>query len=307
MHAERELELAPVTTEVAAGVYAYVQPDGGWCLSNAGIIHDGRRAAVVDTAATEARARLLRDQASRIAGSPPGIVVNTHFHGDHTFGNYLFAPAAAIIAQQQTRTDAELAGLHMRTLWPEVTWGDLELAPPTVLFQDRMTLYVGDTRVELVNAGPAHTASDTVAWLPEQRVLFTGDVVMSGVTPFCLMGSVPGSMAAIGRLRALHPAVVVPGHGPVGGPELLDQAEGYFRWLQDLAREGMAAGLEPLELARDAGLGDYADWLDHERLVANLYRAYADERGVPATVGVDVMVAFGEMTEYRGTRLLSRA
>ncbi len=130
---------------------------------------------------------------------------------------------------------------------------------------------------------------------------------MSGVTPFCLMGSVPGSMAAIGWLRALHPAVVVPGHGPVGGPELLDQAEGYLRWLQDLAREGMAAGLEPLGLARDAGLGDYADWLDHERLVANLHRAYADERGVPAATGVDVMVAFGEMTEYRGTRLLSRA
>ncbi len=181
----------------------------------------------------------------------------------------------------------ELSGLHLRTLWPDVGWGDLRLAPPTVSFAGQMSLYVGDVRAELVNVGPAHTASDTVVWLPAQRVLFTGDVVMSGVTPFCPMGSVPGSLTAVARLRALEPAIVVPGHGQVGGPELLDETDAYFRWLQELARRGLAAGLQPLELAREADLGDYAGWLDAERLVANLHRAYADERGVPATTGVD--------------------
>lgn len=307
MHEGHDQELTPVLTEVADNVFAYVQPDGGWCLSNAAVIRGGGRVALVDTAATEARARLLREHVARVAPSPPAYVINTHFHGDHTFGNYLFVPDAVVIAQERTREYVTLSGLHLTGLWPEVAWGDVTVEPPTVLFRDRMTLYVGDTRAELMNVGPAHTASDTVVWLPEERVLVTGDIAMSGVTPFCPMGSVAGSLAALDRLRALDPAVVIPGHGPVAGPGVLDEVEGYLRWLRSLAKEAMAAGLSPLEAAQETDLGEYAAWLDAERLVPNLHRAYADERGTPPASGVDVVATHEEMVKYHGGRLVSRA
>ncbi|WP_406134658.1 MBL fold metallo-hydrolase [Streptomyces sp. NBC_01089] len=286
-------------TEVGDGVLAYVQPDGGWCLNNAGLLLGGGQSALVDTVATQARALNLRRQVLGVTRRPPRLLVNTHFHGDHTFGNFVF-PEAVVVGHERARTEAEAAGLHLAGLWPDVRWGDLEVVVPQVTYQERMTLRVGPVRAELLHVGPAHTTGDTVVWLPRQRVLFAGDVVMSGVTPFCPMGSVSGSLHALDTLRALDPLTVVPGHGPVGGPELLDADEGYFRHLQRLAREGLAAGLTPLQLAREAGPGPYTELLDSERLVPNLHRAYAEQQGAPPGVPLDIPALFREMAQYHG-------
>lgn len=286
-------------TEIADGVFAYVQPDGGWCLNNAGLLTDGTDSALVDTAATQARALRLREEALRIAPCPPRLLVNTHFHGDHTFGNFVF-PEAVVVGHERARDDIAAAGLHLTGLWPDVCWGDLEVVPPHLTYRDRLTLHVGSLRAELLHLGPAHTTGDTVVWLPEQRVLFTGDLVMAGATPFCPMGSVAGSLKALRELRALGARTVVPGHGPVAGPELFDVNEGYLRRLQQLAEDGLAAGLSPLEAAREAGPGPYADLLDAERLVPNLHRAYAEALGGRPGEPLDIPALFAEMTRYHG-------
>lgn len=286
--------------ELASGVFAYVQPDGGWCLNNAGLVvaPDGS-SVLVDTAATEARARALRAAVLSVAPEAPRTLVNTHFHGDHAFGNFVF-PEALVVGHERTRTEMLGAGLHLTGLWPDVCWGDIRLVPPALTFTGRLTLHVGDMAAELLHVGPAHTSNDTVVWLPEQRVLFAGDVVMNGATPFVPMGSVSGSLAALAALRELGPVTVVPGHGPVGGPGLLDDAEEYLRYVRGLAREGMAAGLGPVEIARGADLGAYGRWLDSERLVPNLHRAILEERGAAPGSPVDMTALFGEMIEFHG-------
>ncbi|MFJ3923222.1 MBL fold metallo-hydrolase [Streptomyces sp. NPDC090022] len=288
-------------TEVADGVHAFVQPHGGWCLNNAGlVVGAGGACALVDTAATESRARRLRELVLARAGRPPRTLVNTHFHGDHTFGNSHF-PEAVVVAHESARAEMIATGLQLTGLWPDVCWGELEVALPELTFTDTLTLHTGGVRIELLHLGPAaHTTNDTVVWLPEQRVLFTGDLVMSGITPFCVMGSVAGSLDAMHRLRALDPLVVVPGHGPVGGPELIDANEDYFRWLRALARDGVQARLTPLGLARAMGPGPYAGLLDAERLVPNLHRAYAEEHGAAPGRPLDIPALFQEMADYHG-------
>ncbi len=294
-------------TEVAEGVHAYVQAPGGWCLNNAGILTGGGHSALVDTAATEQRARHLRAAALARAPRPPRAVVNTHFHGDHTYGNHLF-PEALTIGHERTRTMVAAAGLHMASLWPDVRWGDIEIAPPDLTFTDATTLHVGTLRAEIVHIGPAaHTTDDSIVWLPDQGVVFTGDLVMNGVTPFCPMGSVAGSLRALERLRALGATTVVPGHGPVGGPEVLEVNAAYLRRLQQLAKEGTAAGASPLEVARAAGPGPYAELLDSERLLPNLHRAYAEERGLPEGSPLDIPALFAEMARHSGRPPLCRA
>ncbi|MFY4723620.1 MBL fold metallo-hydrolase [Streptomyces sp. LaBMicrA B280] len=287
-------------TEVGDGVHAYVQPDGGWCVNNAGlVVGDGGESLLVDTAATELRARLLRTEVLRRSGAPPRTVVNTHFHGDHTFGNSHF-PEALIIAHERTRTEMAAAGLHLTGLWPDVRWGELQLTLPQLTYRDALTVHVGGVRVDLIHLGPAHTAADTAVWLPDRRVLFTGDLVMSGITPFCLMGSVSGSLRAMERLRALGAETVVPGHGPVGGPELIDANEAYFHWLHEQARRGVADGLPPLQLAHETGPGPFDGLLDSERLVPNLHRAYAEVRGAAPGSPLDVGALFKEMSVFHG-------
>ncbi|MGW2233342.1 MBL fold metallo-hydrolase [Streptomyces sp. NPDC001759] len=288
-------------TEIADGVHAFVQPDGGWCVNNAGLLvgADGHTV-LVDTAATERRARRLRAEVLRTVAVPPRTLVTTHFHGDHTFGHRHF-PEALVVAHDNARIHMAAAGLGLTTLWPGVDWGDIAPTLPHLTYRDTLTLHLGDDRAELIHLGPAaHTTGDTAVWLPRQRVLFTGDVVMNGVTPFCLMGSVYGSLAALRHLRALDPLTVVPGHGPVGGPELIDADEEYFHRLVRQAERGVAAGLTPLELARAEGPGPFADRLDSERLVPNLHRAYAELAGAEPGAPLDVGALFREMSEYHG-------
>lgn len=263
--------------EVADGVYAFLQPDGGWCLSNAGVIVDGDETVLVDTAATRARAEGLRELAGKVAPAAPRMIVNTHAHGDHTFGNFVF-PEAVVVGSERARAEAVEAGLHLTSLWPEVDWGGIVLAPPTVTVPNEATLHLGGREARLRSFGSAHSGCDTVVWLPRERVLFAGDLVMSGVTPFVLTGSIGGLRRALGVLRGLDAETVVPGHGPVGGPELLDLTERYLDRVAELAELGTAAGLSPLEIAREADLGEFAGLLDRERLVPNLYRACAELR-----------------------------
>jgi cyclase len=286
--------------QLAEGVYAYLQPDGGWCLNNAGIVTGGEGTLLVDTAATEARALMLRETVRTLSARPVGTLVNTHSHGDHTFGNHLFAESATVVAHERAAAEMAEYGLALKNLWPQVRWGRIEPALPDVTYRDRMSLPGLGLRVELLHLGPGHTAGDTVVWLPDQRVLFTGDLVFSGATPFVLMGSLSGSLRVIDRLRALEPLHVVPGHGPLGGPELLDANADYLGWVDALACAGIAEGLTPLDLARTADAGPYAQLLDSERLVGNLIRAYAERHGAQSAAPLDVQAAFADMVALHG-------
>jgi cyclase len=172
-----------------------------------------------------------------------------------------------------------------------------------VCFEDRLNVYVDERKVELQFVGPAHTTNDVVAWLPEQRVLFAGDLVFNGGTPFVVMGSVEGSLAALERLRALHADVLVPGHGAVTGPLSIDDQIAYLRFVQDVARRGFDAGTPPLDLALATDLGPFAELHDPERIVGNLYRAYSELRGEPLGCPIDPQ-AYADMITYNGGRPL---
>ncbi|QFZ18802.1 MBL fold metallo-hydrolase [Saccharothrix syringae] len=301
--------MSPATTtdaalvEVAEDVYAYTQLPGGWCVSNAGVVAGSDGVLVVDTLATEHRARRLRAAVDGLRAGPRRTVVNTHHHGDHNFGNRVFGPGAAIVAHEAARTEMAATGLALTGLWPDVAWGEVAVTLPTTTFADRLTVHVGGRAVRLLHVGPAHTTNDVVAWLPEDRVLFAGDVVLSGATPFSLMGSVAGTLAAIERLRDLGARTVVCGHGPVAGPEVFDENAAYLRWVQRLAADGVAAGLRPLEVAAEAGPGEFGHLLDPERVVGNLHRAYAEVEGGPLGRPLDVVSVFGEMVAHNDGRL----
>jgi cyclase len=293
---------APALTEIAAGVHAYVQPDGGWCVNNAGVLVGADGVVVIDTVATRSRAQRLRDTVEGLGAGPVHTVVNTHSHGDHTFGNGVFGPSATVVAHTLARAEMADAGLGLTALWPDVDWGDIRLRLPVVTFDDRLTLHVGERRVELVHVGPAHTTNDVVAWLPDDRVLFAGDVVLSGCTPFHLMGSVRGTLRALARLRALGPDVVVCGHGALCGAEVFDRTESYLHRVQELARDGVRGGLTPLEVAREVDLAEFGELLDGERIVGNLHRAYAELRGDPLGAPLNVAAVFAEMVRFNGGR-----
>ncbi len=291
----------PRTVEVAPGAFAYVQPDGSWWINNAGFLVGSDRITAVDTASTERRTRAFRQAVTAVSPLPVTTVVNTHHHGDHTNGNCLF-PEASIIGHVRCRevmVDQRIGGLD--AIFGAVEWGELTVTPPDVTCPQQLDLWVGDRAVELRYIGtPAHTTGDVVVWLPAEKVLFAGDLLFNGGTPFALMGSIQGSLAALDAIRGLDPAVIVPGHGGVCGPEAINVVEDYLSWLTDLARDAHGAGASPLDAARQADLGAFAEWLDPERVVGNLHRAYAELDGLPLGSPIDLATAFGDMIAFNG-------
>jgi cyclase len=198
------------------------------------------------------------------------------------------------------------AGLLGNTgFWEPVEWGELRVAPPTLTFTDRLRVWSDDTPLEVSYIGrPAHTSNDCLIWLPEQQLLFCGGLLFNGGTPFQLMGSVTGAIEVLTEVLAPSQArTIVPGHGEPCGRELIEATVGYLRFALDLAREGLDAGLSPLAAAREAHIGEYAAWLDAERIVGNLHRAYRDLE--PERPDVDVVAALTDMVAYNGGRPLS--
>lgn len=292
--------------EVSDGVHAYVQHDGTWWINNTGFVTGSRGVVSIDTCSTETRTRAFLAAIEQVSTQPVRTLVNTHHHGDHTFGNYLL-PGATIVGQERSRAALQAWGLpRSAPYWTEVEWGNIELAPPFLTFETSLNLYVDDLRCEVRHLGnPAHTDNDAIVWIPERKVLFAGDLVFNGGTPFVLQGSVAGAIETLSDLAELDPEVVVPGHGQVAGPELFGAARSYLEFVQDVAAQGVAAGVSPLEAALDTDLGEFAELLDCERIVGNLHRAYAEERGEPRGAPVDAGAALADMVTYHGGQPLS--
>lgn len=300
----------PRVEEVADRVFAYVQPDGSWFINNAGFVvsnGSGPESGIVavDTCSTERRTRAFLEAAASISPAPVRTLVNTHHHGDHTHGNYLTHPAT-IVAHENCRELMVASGIqHYDGVFEPADWGDLEFSPPTLTFAEQVNLWVGDLKVELhYIGGAAHTTNDVVAWVPERKALFSGDLVFNGGTPFVVMGSVAGSFDAIERMRAFDADVVIPGHGPVCTPEVFDQLEDYFRFVQDTAAEAKASDTSALDAARQIDLGPFAGWTDSERIVGNLHRALYELEGGANGGPMDVVAAIGDMVTYNGGRPL---
>lgn len=291
----------PATVEVSDGVFAYVQYDGSWWINNTGFVVGDDGVIALDTCSTEKRTRAFLDAVRAVSAAPVRTLVNTHHHGDHTNGNCL-VDGATIVGHRNCRAgvlENRIGGLE--PVFGPVDWGDLEIAAPTLTFDDRLDIHAGDVAVELHYIGtPAHTTGDVVAWLPQQSVLFAGDLAFNGGTPFVLMGSVSGSLAAFDRLRAFGAETLVPGHGEVTSPDVLDDIEGYLRLVQRVAADAKAAGLSPLDAAREVDLGPYAEWHDVERIAGNLHRAYAELDGQPLGAPIDILSAFADMIAFNG-------
>nr|MDT0666168.1 MBL fold metallo-hydrolase [Micromonospora sp. DSM 115978] len=175
---------------------------------------------LVDTCATEARTRrLLAAVAEATAGAPVRWAVNTHQHGDLTYGNSLLPESTALIGHEAMRAallvDPLIDGCP--PFWtPVPDWGKVTRRVPSIVVRSELSIFTGERRVDVRHPGfAAHTLGDVVAWLPDERVLFTGDLVFHGLTPLVFMGSVEGALRSLDWLAAFSPDHVVPGHGPL--------------------------------------------------------------------------------------------
>lgn len=157
----------------------------------------------------------------------------------------------------------------------------ISLTLPQQTFSGRLALDVGEHRVELIEVGPAHTKGDTLVYLPEQRVAFTGDILFIGSHPIVWEGPVSNWIAACDRLLELDTDVIVPGHGPITNRDGVRRTKEYWERLIEASRRGRAAGAAPDEIARELLREAFDGWGEAHRLAVNvdtICRELSDDR-----------------------------
>jgi glyoxylase-like metal-dependent hydrolase (beta-lactamase superfamily II) len=323
--------------EVGPRTWAWVQPNGGLGESNAGLIVGDDASLLVDTLWDERlTAAMLAAMEPLTAGAPIRRLFNTHGDGDHWYGNGLLAPAVEMIASDraagQMREEppsmltrmapvAGLAGRLGRARWLPGAAGMRGLAAFNALlshyefegieprvpgrsFADRAELDVGGRRVELEYVGPAHTVGDAIAWSPDARILFAGDILFNGVMPIMWAGPVGNWIAALDRIESLGPQTVIGGHGPVGGLTEIGALRDYWVWLRDRVAEA-GSGADPAKLAerliRSREFEPWAGWDGRERTLVNVARIAATESGGSSAIGtaerIKLIAAMGALGE----------
>jgi cyclase len=305
--------------EVGDGLYAYLQPDGSWGWSNAGLVVDDDSTLLIDTLfdlrLTEQMLRAMRHAVP--AAARIDTLVNTHANGDHCYGNQLLSGARIVASERTAAEMTELPPAAMAALVeqaPEMgelgaffldcfgafDFRGIELVLPEETFSGELTMPVGDHELQLIEVGPAHTRGDTLVHAPVQRVLFSGDILFSGAHPIAWAGPVSNWIAACERILAMDVEVIVPGHGPLAGPGAVRELKAYFEYLYDEARARHADGMTALQAARSISLDRWADWGDPERLVVNIANIYGELSGDQEPV--NPLAAFEQMAELARPR-----
>lgn len=304
----------PGLFEVADGVWAYMMPSGSWGYSNAGLVAGADGSLLVDTLFDLQLTRAMLDSMRGVTATRPiGTVVNTHANGDHCYGNQLLGDSRIVASQAAAQEMDEVPPALMHTFksldigedgnrlvadaFGPFKFDDIEPVPPTDTFTGSTTIDMGGTTITLEEVGPAHTQGDVIAWLPDARVVFTGDILFHGSTPIMWAGPIGNWIAACRRIRELEPTVVVPGHGPLADVSGVEQFERYLEWIDGEATKRHAAGMSALDAAWDIELGQYADWGDSERTVITVDSIYAGLD--PGHKRLNAVRAFQEMGRYR--------
>ena len=296
--------------DLGDGCYAYLQPDGGWGWSNAGLVVGDGVSLLVDTLFDlTLTAEMLEAMTGTTTTAPIATVVNTHANGDHCYGNELVRGAEIIastaaaeemrhvppdLLASLTAAPGEAGDLFRRVLRAVHVRRDNPDAA-TRTFDGQLDIDVGGRRVELIEVGPAHTAGDVLVYSPQDKTVFTGDILFIGGTPIVWAGPLANWIAACDRMLGMDVETVVPGHGPVTDKAGVAQVRDYLTFVAGEAKARHDAGMSAWDAAQDIALGPYGDWGEFGRIAVNVEAVYRELE--PGYVPAGIVDQFRRMAE----------
>lgn len=255
--------------EPSPGIIVFQRPDEG---ANASLIRTARGAVVVDTTSSPADMRALLD-AVGMSPADACLVINTHSHSDHTWGNSLFA--CPILAHKVCR---ETMLANLQGPWSAARAEGLEIRLPTQGFEERRDLVVGGVEIQVVHLD-AHTPGSVVVWLPQSRTLWTGDLIFEGRYPFIGDADVPEWISILKRLPNFGARTIVPGHGRLCGEETMVALGEYLHGTWARTIDHLAQGHSADQAAADPAYPRYAPGAAERYHETNIRLIYATLAG----------------------------
>ena len=305
--------------ELGDQCFAYLQPDGSWGWSNAGLVVGDGQSLLVDTLFDLNLTRTMLDaMAAHTAAAPVDSLVNTHANGDHCYGNSevrtrwaeVDIVASKACAEEMPHTPPSMlhalnqapgdVGDLFRSFFGEFDFDGIELELPTTTFTGRHVLDVGGRRVDLIEVGPAHTDGDVLVHVPDAKTVYTGDILFIGGTPIVWAGPLSNWVAACDLVLEMDVDTVVPGHGPLTDKAGVREVRDYLAFVDTEAAGRQAAGIDAFDAARDIGAVLEADerfssWGEFGRIAVNVDTVYRSLD--PKHITPDVVEQFRRMAE----------
>lgn len=288
------------------GIHAALAVDGGAAISNAGLIDLGEQLLVFDTFLTPQAARGLLQRTIELFRRPPELVINSHYHNDHIWGNQVFTPGAQVISSARTRELIQTAGAEEFQWYSSIsaerltsllseqnetdgeerkqlqTWigyygglvealPQLEITLPDITFESNLEIHGSRRHARLISFDAAHTGHDTILHLPEDGIVFMSDLLFVECHPYLCDGDALGLLQALDEISRLDADRFVAGHGPVGAITDLRRQIEYVEHCLDVARSLTDRGIASGESVGDLEIpAEYRNWLYPNFYKANL-------------------------------------
>lgn len=268
---------ASAVHELAPGVF-FRQSGPGPFGSNSGWIEFDDYVLVVD-ASYPAGARHTLEELKKRTQKPVRFIFDTHHHGDHAFGNPIYTETGAVAVAQEEAVNIlreNGAKLFSDGAAKREDFKGLTFKAPTLAFPDRLIFDDGKKRVELIFTGWGHTRGDAVAWLPKEKILFTGDACVNGAFNFMGDGNSESWIRAIEKMQTLDVALVAPGHGPVGKKDLLETQKQYFVELRRQVGEQVKQGRTLEQVQAAVKIPMYEKWTGKPPTPANIAQVFRE-------------------------------
>jgi cyclase len=275
--------------EVADNVFVYMSGKLG---PNAMFVVGAENILLFDTLMTPVMAEELHTEIRRVSVKPISVVVYSHYHGDHVLGGERFSPPAVAVAHANTRRFLDQIGdkfVPVYASWrrtPEDKADVLKverIVRPAITFQDSLTLYVDDVRVELRHLGPGHSPSDVIMLLPDKEVLATGDLLIWQSVSGVRDARTEGWIQRMDELHALAPRVVVPGHGQWTEEKwIIPEARDFMAYIWVACQQGHAAGQTVEDVLRTLDVSSWSHFHGLKRLHEVVIRNYEEMEGRPS-------------------------
>ena len=268
------------TVEVLKNVYTMIDGDG--VDSNTTIIITEEGVIVIDTRPTPTEARKVLEEIRKLTDLPIVYTINTHFHGDHTFGNQVFKNSKTIIAHKNVRDTLVKSGQDHLSFFK--TFGlpgmdEVKITPPNIVYEKEMEIWLGGYRLQLLYHGKGHTDGDTIIYLDLLRTVITGDLVFNKKIPYMDDAYVDEWIESLNYIQLLKNETVIPGHGPIGGRLTVIAMKHYLLDLKALVLQKLKdnKSLEETQEAIEPILREkYKDWNKLEWLKGNIERAWLE-------------------------------
>jgi cyclase len=272
-------DLGPHFRKVADGIYVQTAREVN---SNVGIILTSDGVVLIDSGQTLVDTREVQAALKTLTPLPVKYLIDTEVHPDHTTGHFVFAPPAIVInhagagdAMRKAENPNRAQTLAAQSPEMKAASEGYRLVVPHIEYQEKMTLRVGERTLELIRLRNAHSEADTAVWLPAERVLFSASVALpkslNNVRPFV---TIPDMLAATRMLKALNPAIVVPGHGSFGTTAIFDESERYYTLLVERVGALVKQGRTKEQIGMELKMPEYADWAYQDRMPSNIDAAY---------------------------------